>query len=545
MLKFSKYFHLFPIFLICFFYSVDKYVIQSVVDGGLILSGLVSFPENFSNITSTFFNSYTILHYFALILLKYGFSIDTISIILTFIIITFYALGIFYLTFGITKSKNLALLLSLITIIFRNHFGNVDYVVLFFAEHSFGAFSLAAFTFIVGLLANKNFKVAGLITALLLSSHLVVGLWTLLLFIFIFVINLFFLNSSYNNCKEALGKILLGSSIWLLPIVVSFIFYASNTIDNSSYNLEDFNTYINVWDYHRNIYSINYNYIFKTLFLILLVIIYFYNFKQKENLIFIIFVLSTCVISLLIYLFFKIVPNSFIPQIFINSMSTRVFILHSVIGYPLLISILYFIFKQSNFKLNFNFKRYKKFIILTPFILVLILLFAADNSLNKSKQFYTNKIEKRFLKFSDTLFKKKMNEEDFFWEEIRKIKSNGYYITTFESSGPTLRYGRKPHILNTSFIDTVAYFPYQATETKLILENIYGLSFKEPPIKFLGAVIDDWFKEIFEQRTNIEWQEISEKYNISGIIVPSDWKLFINDKIVSQKFTAYLFDKNN
>ena len=75
MLKFSKYFHTFSIVLICFFYSVDRYVIQLAVDGGLILSGLVTFPENFSNITSVYFNGYEILHYFTLILLKLNFYV--------------------------------------------------------------------------------------------------------------------------------------------------------------------------------------------------------------------------------------------------------------------------------------------------------------------------------------------------------------------------------------------------------------------------------------------------------------------------------------
>ena len=133
MIKFQKYFYLFLIILTCLFLSVDKYVLQSAVDGGLILSGLVNFPENFSNVTSSYHNAYTVLNYFTLLLLKINFSVDSISIILTFIIISFYTLGIFYLTLGITKSQILALLLSLYTTIHTNHFGYVDYPVLFYA----------------------------------------------------------------------------------------------------------------------------------------------------------------------------------------------------------------------------------------------------------------------------------------------------------------------------------------------------------------------------------------------------------------------------
>lgn len=531
---------LFPIILTCFFLSVDKYVLQSAVDGGLILSGLVNFPENFSNVTSTYHNSYTVLHYFTLLLLKINFSVDSISIILTFIIISFYTLGVFYLTLGITKSQNLALLLSLLTIINRNHFGDVDYPVLFYAEHSFGAFSLSAFTFIVGLLANKNFKSAGLITAILLSSHLVVGLWTLFLFIIIYLIDIFFLRHVKNNIKTEIKKLLLGFFIWLIPIIVSIIFYSNNLIDKSYFDLKDFVIYMDVWDYHRNLTTIRYDYILKTLLLLIMVLIYGYYFKQKENLIFILFILLTCLGSLSIHLFYKIVPHSYIPQFLINPMPTRVFVLHSVLGYPLIISIIFFISKKLNFKINLNLKKYKVFFIITTVIIILSLSFNIDNFFPKAKNFYTNKVEKRFLKNSSTLFKKNMNDNEIFWQKIREINSDGYYVTTYNSSGPTLRYGRKPYILNTSFIDSIAYFPYQVTETKLILEDIYGISFEDPPIKFLAVIIDTWFKDIFEKRSIQEWKEISKKYNISGVIVPSDWNLLIDNKIVSQNFSAYI-----
>ena len=76
--------------------------------------------------------------------------------------------------------------------------------------------------------------------------------------------------------------------------------------------------------------------------------------------------------------------------------------------------------------------------------------------------------------------------------------------------------------------------------SKDILENIYGISFEEPPTKFLGAIIDTWFRDIFEKRSIDDWKKISKKYNISGVIVPSDWNLQIEDKIISQKFIAYI-----
>ena len=155
--KYIDLYYILPLILLSFYYSIDKFTLQSAVDGGLVLSQFVEFPKNFSNVTSIFFNGWTILHQFSFVLLKLNFSVNSISMIFTFIIIIFYALGIFYLTLGISKSRKLALILSLFVIITRESFGDVDYPVLFFSEHTYGAFSLASFTLLVGFLSNNNF----------------------------------------------------------------------------------------------------------------------------------------------------------------------------------------------------------------------------------------------------------------------------------------------------------------------------------------------------------------------------------------------------
>lgn len=49
--KISKINIFLPIILISFYYTVYKFEAQSAVDGGLILSNLINYPENFSNLT--------------------------------------------------------------------------------------------------------------------------------------------------------------------------------------------------------------------------------------------------------------------------------------------------------------------------------------------------------------------------------------------------------------------------------------------------------------------------------------------------------------
>ena len=525
--KIKNFLFIIPLLIISFYYSIYQFESQSAVDGGLILSELVKFPEIFSNITSIFYNGWTILHHFTFILLKLGCSVDLVSTILIFIITFFYTLGVYLLVIGLNQSKILALLLALIVIISRENFGSVDYPVLYFSEHTYGAFSLSAFTLIAGLLSNNNYKSAGFVSLLLLSSHLVVGLWVILILFISYFFSLFFLkNDEIRNYQ----KIIFGSLIIMIPIIISFLFFRYNVIDKSTYNIEDFNIYLDQWDHHRNIIEINFDYIVKTILLIFILSIYFFYYHNKRAQIFYLFILFSSFISLFIYLIVKLFPE-FIPSFIVRAMPTRVFLLHSVIGYPIIICVIYFLIKKRLFAF-LNFSNKIKFITIISLSLLIIISIGIN----------FDKVKLRYLEVKEIFTHGYNKEEKIFWDKINKIKTDGYFITGFESSGPLLRYARKPYLINTTYFDHIPYHPYTVSETRVIIEEIYGISFTNPPIKFLGVLLDDWYKENFENRYYSEWLELSKKYNISGIIVPSDWKLDLQNKIISNKFTAYIIN---
>ena len=47
--------YLLPLLLVSIFYSIDKSIIQTAINGGLILSGIVVFPSEYTNVTNIFF----------------------------------------------------------------------------------------------------------------------------------------------------------------------------------------------------------------------------------------------------------------------------------------------------------------------------------------------------------------------------------------------------------------------------------------------------------------------------------------------------------
>ena len=91
-------------------------------------------------------------------------------------------------------------------------------------------------------------------------------------------------------------------------------------------------------------------------------------------------------------------------------------------------------------------------------------------------------------------------------------------------------------------LKNLSYLGYTVTETKLIIEEVYGIPFSSPPTKHLGALVDTWYEELFISRNYNNWLNLSIKHNISGVIVPSNWNLKLKNKIVSKKFTAYIIN---
>ena len=176
---------LFFLTLISFLTTIDNFALQTAVDGGLILSKKVIYPDEFSNVTAIYLNSWTLLHHITSILLDFNISVIIISKLLMFVSTIFYSFGIFFIVNNLTKNLIVSYFLVCFILITKINFGNVDYPALLFSEHTYGMFSLSTFTFFIGLLFNKNFRLAGFISIILLSFHLIVGLWVIFLLILV------------------------------------------------------------------------------------------------------------------------------------------------------------------------------------------------------------------------------------------------------------------------------------------------------------------------------------------------------------------------
>mgnify|MGYP004406987975 FL=1 len=479
------------------------------MDGGLALSEIIKYPEPLSPTKYYYFNSWTLLHQFSEVFLRFGFSTQSVSKIILFLSILSYALSAFLISYKLTEDKYLSLSVSVLMIIFQKNFGDTDYPSLVISIHTYGMFSLAISSLILALTLNENYKSAGFFSILLISLHPIIGVWILGILIFGTLI----LKDKKINIDLLKGAI-LGSFL----TVLSFVLFTNNTIEKLDFNPEIFKMYIDLWDGHRNpLGHIHYEYLLKTIFLFLVVNIYFLLLKDKSKKFFLIIFNSSIIFSLILYFLYKLVPELF-PAFIVNIMPTRFLILHSFIGWPLIIGALWATFSQFNST--------KKFIKI--FIFTILIIY--------SLQHYKSFIKIKNGIFFDSSEFSKFNGTDIFYE-ISNLELDGYFITTSTTGNYTHSYAFKPILLDVGNFNYIPYHPYLANKSFEILESIYDIDIKNPPIKHYNRIPDSFIKTVFENKTKTEWENIRKKFNANYVVVPSEWeiglKLFKKNDIFS------------
>jgi len=374
--------------------------------------------------------------------------------------------------------------------------------------------SLAIVTLIFGIIANGNFFISGFLSVFLICIHATTGLWITGIMILSFNIIKFFSKNLIHDKKYIYGML-----FGIFPILLSFAIFFLNTIpiNQTGYDIETYNVYMQHWEAHRTNYGnlslLNIEYIVKSLVLILICILGLtylsseVSFKSKPMLI---TVILSIFLSFLIYFSYKFYPNLF-SNLLITLIPTRFALMHSVIGLPIIISLIFIFIKKLLIRKNI--KQIYAFIFIF-FILITYSISHYKNIVYRTEQFFRN------LEYSE-----KENKNNLFWLKVKKSKINGHIITSANTSNNTLRLGLKPILLNPNMIDFIPYLPYTVIPTKEIIEKIYKVSFYNPPVKNMAMIPEDIIKKNFEKIKYNEWVEIFNEFKVGGLIVPGNWKI--------------------
>ncbi len=513
--------------IVVFFFLVLSSILISYTyyfDHLAIVNALIqNNDEIYKDKTNLFFliqaNSPSFLFVIVNFFLKIGFSINFINTFLTFFATLLNLSGIYLISKFITSSIFLSFLISLTAIILTKNFGDIDYPTLMFSGHTIGLFAYSLSTFILGLLTLRNLLFAVLTCLLLLSIHLVIGLW---MFTIIALSSYFFIKK--KNTKKIITTIFI-----LLIVIIFYINWFANNADMPfEFNQKDYDDYFLYVEAHRsnygNLKNLYFDYVLKSFVLLALIIFYLrFNFldinNNKNN-----FFLKTLSISIIfsgiIFFAYKIFPQIF-PEIAVRTIPQRFFLIHSVVGYPIIISILY--------KFLEKFFIYKKFNKNFPFLLFMIIII-----LHLIQQHHVLKTRFDNIKIiNDNKIK-----EQLFWKKVKDLRLNEYILTSNYLCNETIIYTRFPILFCFHPLDYIPYFPKLTSPTKKITEKVLGISYHELEYKNLSGIDEIEIKKIYENKSFFEWVSLKKELNFNTIIVPKEWNLNLN-LIIDDKYKVY------
>jgi len=573
-IKLSDYSIFFAIFFVCLFFSISRSIEANSIDSSLISGNFIEIPKGKSQMT--FNNSqFSLLIFVGTYLLKFGLSIKLISQILLFFSLLSYFTGIYLIIISIIKHINvynkklISFIFTFIAIfIIELNFGYVDYPAMIFTEHTVGVYSLALPTLIFGLLANGSIFFAFFFSFLLLSIHGVMGSWLLGILILNSIIFILY-NKQFYFIKEAILGGILG--LIFFTLFLFFHIYSKGqfkVLALTGYDLTDLKNWDLFWETHRTIKDINFFYLLKSIFLMLILIIWIkFNKKYLDKNV--LFAFSGIILSIflgsILYVVYKIFLE-FLPQFIKAPMPTRVFNMHSFMSWPIIFSTSIISLKvlTTMIKMNFNKTLFNFFMS----ILIILIIFNQKHLTNYLFAHYdkdigirsvlnNNPIRTRIVNFLwESPLKKifyseeKINEVNLvrypdinFWKKINEYKTNSYWLTIYPHQYNLLRYGRKPILIDSGSFDYIYHESSSLNFIKDVIETIYNLPFDKPPkppIKnYYGRVPNNLIKIEFENKNYINWLKISNKFNLNYIIVPSDWKINLPTELSNGNLSLY------
>jgi hypothetical protein len=138
-----------------------------------------------------------------------------------------------------------------------------------------------------------------------------------------------------------------------------------------------------------------------------------------------------------------------------------------------------------------------------------------------------------------------LSENSDFWRYIKNLDTKGNFLVHDSNNNYLInKLGNKPNFIALGNLDIVNYVPNIISFIKNVIEEIYNIDFYNPPEackRSGGLQCTKNIKESLEKKSVDEWNRISKKYNIQGVVLPEDWKVKLEPTYKKDKLTYYAF----
>jgi hypothetical protein len=100
---------------------------------------------------------------------------------------------------------------------------------------------------------------------------------------------------------------------------------------------------------------------------------------------------------------------------------------------------------------------------------------------------------------------------------------------------------RRPVLLEGGGLDGLAYSLEAAPAMDRILKDVYGVDLFNPPeeARFRGTVPPEFNRRVWQGYPTDRWREIKAAYNVTQVLVPSDWALELPITAQSRRYLLY------
>jgi hypothetical protein len=414
----------------------------------------------------------------------------------------------------------------------------------------------------IGLYIAKRGILCNFVSFLNLSIHPILAIFPIML-ISIDLLRNYIFKKKWPRVNISLSTIL---PIFFPIFCWAYYFIFVGKPDLFEVNQADFNHYIDVWDYHRNIeIKLTTIWIFVILAIALLLFRAFFtpqNLDRRLHSITLSFLAAAIlVLALLPLLNLPILTE--LAEKLITGRFTAIFeplmIIYAVaLSRKILKKVIF------QFKLNINFdlcflgmclfltSLFLKFDLFTPYfqkklastsfhltfsltlLFILCLYFLIKENTYKKRKFCFSL--KKWSTISFTLFMFSILSGTFIFENLIQqmhrqltsycpVSSSNTVALSSDSVGVIFfqRYCTKPVLLDVSSFDYIPYVPSASTSLRDEIEIIYGIDFKDENAP--DSLSSGRFRDLWQDRSTKEWIEIAAKYNFSVISTPSHWNL--------------------